>query len=241
MTQISSHLAELYEDYFETDPAGNREREIAAIESVAAIKKMGGGNLGSVIDVGAGDGVVSAEIDHNRLATRITAAEISPSGLSRIRDRNFSVPVTIQQIDGYSLPFTDHAFDTAVCSHVIEHVEHERIFLREVARVANQLFLIAPLEGGLRGRVDRRMGHINYYSPMSLVNLIETSGFRIQDRLIFPASREREIIISGRFAGTLKSVIRRSITLLARGTAPHIMAHVMAVKAVPERVLDQAK
>lgn len=236
MTQISPYLTNLYEDYFETDSAGTQERALAAVESVAAIQKMGGHTLGSVIDVGAGDGVVSAEIDRHGLATTITAAEISPSGLSRIRARKFRVPVKIQQIDGYTLPFEDSAFATAVCSHVIEHVEHERIFLREIARVADQMFLIAPLEGCLRGRVDRRMGHINYYSPMSLSNLVETSGFRIEESLVFPASSEREQIISGRFAGALKSAIRRSVTLLARGLAPHLMTHVMAIQAIPERL-----
>lgn len=240
MTKISTHLSELYQDYFETNPADDQERAFAAAESVAAVVKLGGRDLGNVIDVGAGDGVVSAEIDMRRLASSIVAAEISPSGIKKIKARSFSTPVTVSQIDGYHLPFANGQFDTAVCAHVIEHVEHERTFLREISRVANELYLIAPLEGCLRGQIDRRRGHINYYSPLSLTNLVETSDFAIVGQMIFAASAERERIISGRIFGTFKNTVRRSVSTLAGGLAPHLMAHVMAIRAVPNRI-DQRR
>ena len=236
MEQISSHLSELYEDYFVTDPAADQERAWAATESVDAIVRLGGRALGKMIDVGAGDGLVSAEIDRRGLASSIVAAEISRSGIAKIEARSYTTPLTVQQIDGYRLPFEDGAFDTAVCAHVIEHVEHERIFLREIARVADQLYLVAPLEGGMRGRVDRRAGHINYYTPLSLKNLLETSGFAVQGTSVFAASAERERIISGALVGAIKNAIRRGVTTMAGGYAPHLMTHVMALKAVPERL-----
>ena len=105
MVEISSHLSELYEDYFETDLSGDQERAYAAIESIDAVVKLGGRKLGRVIDVGAGDGVVSAEIDRQGLASSIIAAEISPSGIKRIKARSFVTPLTVAQIDGYRLPF----------------------------------------------------------------------------------------------------------------------------------------
>lgn len=236
MEQISSHLSELYEDYFITDPAADQERAWAAMESVDAIFKLGGDALGKMVDVGAGDGLVSAEIDRRGLASSIVAAEISSSGIAKIKARDYATPLTVEQIDGYRLPFDDSAFDSAVCAHVIEHVEHERIFLREIARVANQLYLVAPLEGGMRGRVDRRGGHINYYTPLSLKNLVETSGFTVSDTLVFAASPERERMISGPFVGAIKNAIRRGVTTLAGNYAPHLMTHVMALKAIPERL-----
>jgi SAM-dependent methyltransferase len=235
MTKISSHLSEFYEDYFETNPAADQERALAAAESVSAVIALGGEKLGNLIDVGAGDGVVSAEIDRRKLASSIVAAEISPSGIERIKARTFQTPITVEQIDGYKLPFNDGRFDTAVCSHVIEHVEHERQFLSEIGRVAKELFLIAPLEGCLRGRVDRRMGHINYYSPLSLANLVETSGFTVVGKTIFAASVERERVISGVVVGTIKNALRRSAAALAGGYAPHLMTHVMAIRARPTK------
>jgi SAM-dependent methyltransferase len=236
VAEISAHLSDLYEDYFETDPAGDQERQFAAAESIAAIVKLGGSSLGTVIDVGAGDGVVSAEIDRRRLATSIVAAEISASGIRKIGERAFATPLTVTQIDGYRLPFGEGQFETAVCAHVIEHVEHEREFLREIGRVANALYLVAPLEGCLRGRIDRSHGHINYYTPLSLPNLVETSGFTVVGQTVFAASAERERIISGAMLGTAKNMVRRSISNLAGGLAPHLMAHVMAIRAVPTRL-----
>lgn len=231
---ISPHLSDLYESYFSTDSTQDRERAFAAVESVDAIVALGGSKLGRVVDVGAGDGVVSAEIDSRKLAASIVATEISASGIEKMRSRNFSTPFQIQQIDGYTLPFAEAEFDSAVCAHVIEHVEHERLFLREICRVAKQLYLIAPLEGGLRGRVDRRMGHINYYTPMSLQNLMETSGFTVTGVRVFAASAERERIISGALKGSIKNGIRRAVTRVAGSYAPHVMNHVMALHAIPD-------
>lgn len=233
MENVSPHLSELYADYFVSDSRMDQERASAAVESADAIVRLGGTSLGKTIDVGAGDGVVSMELDRRKLASSIVAAEISSSGIEKIASRTFSTPLTVQQIDGYRLPFDDKAFDTAVCAHVIEHVEHERVFLREIGRVAKQLFLIAPLEGCMRGTIDRRMGHINYYSPLTLKNLVETSGFQIGGSLVFAASAEREQIMHGPVRGRLRNVIRRSVLRVAGNYAPHLMVHVMAIRAVP--------
>jgi SAM-dependent methyltransferase len=235
METVSPHLSRLYEQYFTTESAKDCERVSAAMESVNAIIALGGVKLGRVIDVGAGDGVVSFEIDRRKIASSIVAAEISASGIEKMLDRSFSGSFQVRQVDGYMLPFENAEFDTAVCAHVIEHVEHERVFLREIARVAKQLFLIAPLEGGLRGRVDRRMGHINYYTPMTLRNLVETSGFVVTAVHIFPASAERERIISGDFKGSIKNLLRKCVTRVTKSYAPHIMTHVMAIHATPGR------
>lgn len=235
MEHISPHLSELYEGYFGSDRVLDHERILAAIESVDAIVSLGGTNLGNVIDVGAGDGVVSAQIDKRGLARAIVAAEISSSGIAKMRQRKFSTPFSIEQVDGYKLPFENNTFDTAVCAHVIEHVEHERIFLREIARVSSELYLIAPLEGGMRGTVDRRMGHINYYSPMILKNLVETSGFAVSATKIFAASLSRERIISGPVKGTIKNTVRKFANASLGSYAPHLMAHVMAIRAIPQR------
>lgn len=233
MSNVSTHLADLYEDYYAPDGPEDVERALAGKDSVDAVVKLGGNRLGKTLDVGAGDGIVSAEIDRRGLASEIVALEISKSGIERILQRKLGSLSAALLFDGYRFPLEAGSFDSAVCAHVIEHVEHERLFLKEIARVARRLYLVAPLEGGARGRICRDMGHINYYSPLTLTNLVETSGFRILDQRIYASSTAYERRISGYAVGTMKSLIRKSVHRLLGRRAPHLMAFVMAIAAEP--------
>jgi trans-aconitate methyltransferase len=227
MVEVSDELTELYEEYFPNDPWESRKNALAARDSVDAIVRLAGRRLGSLVDVGAGDGVVAKEIHDRNIADRITALEISPSGLQKIKALGVASNVT--RFDGYSIPYADKEFDTAICSHVVEHVEHERLFLREVGRIGRRCIFIVPLEGGLRGRIDRRMGHINYYSPLTFRNLIETCGFRLINESIFPCSFEYEKHLAGRLMGSIRAIIRRTNYFLAGPVAPHLMNYIMAI------------
>ena len=231
MVEVANELVGLYEEYFPDNPWESRKNALAAKDSVDAITKLAGLKLGSLIDVGAGDGVVTQEIHHRGIADRITALEISSSGLRKIRSLNVASDVV--KFDGYSIPFADKEFDIAVCSHVIEHVEHERLFLREIGRVSKQCVFIVPLEGGLRGRIDRRMGHINYYSPLTFRNLIETSNLRLIDEFIFPCSADYERHLAGRLRGNIKAFLRRVNALAVGANAPHFMNYIMAIYCEP--------
>lgn len=225
--EVSNELVDLYNEYFPDNPWESRKNALAAIDSVNAIVKLAGVKLGNLLDVGAGDGVVTQEIHRRAITDRITALEISSSGLRKIR--SLGIASDAVQFDGYSIPFANKEFDTAICSHVVEHVEHERLFLREVGRVSKQCVFIVPLEGGFRGRIDRRMGHINYYSPLTFRNLIETSNFRLISEYIFPCSVEYEKHLSGQLNGSIKAFFRRTNALVSGQNSPHFMNYIMAI------------
>lgn len=234
--RVAAEWAELYEGYFPDDPAEAHKNALAAADSVDAVARLCGASLGATIDVGAGDGAVSAELQWRGLCSELTALEISASGLRKIKARN--PPIVAQCFNGYEIPFGDDHFDTAVCPHVVEHVEHERMFLREVGRVAKQCVFIVPLEGGFRGRVDRRMGHINYYTPTTFRNLIETSGFDIVATSVYPSSSAYEQHLHGKLGGTLRNAIRISVLKIGGSVAPHLMVYVMAIHCVRSKEKD---
>ena len=58
--------------------------------------------------------------------------------------RHVDVPNFVQVDNIYRLPFQDGAFDTVLCSHTIEHVEHPRRFDRELRRVGKTVVYIIP-------------------------------------------------------------------------------------------------
>ena len=85
------------------------------------------------LDVGAGDGGVSAGLANYTGITAV-ACDLSPSAaLSSIRTTGAEVGLV--SANGYRLPFRDETFDAVACLEVIEHVPEPERFGAEVMRV----------------------------------------------------------------------------------------------------------
>lgn len=136
-----------------------------------------------VLEVGAGDGSILHFLNEWNFAPELYALEIAQSGVELIKERKLSRLVLAQSFDGYKIPFEDNAFDLVILAHVLEHVEHERILLRELKRVAKYIVVEVPKD--YRFGVDKRMkhfldyGHINMYTPTSLRFLLQSEGLEI--------------------------------------------------------------
>jgi len=136
-----------------------------------------------VLEVGAGDGSILHFLNEWRFAPELYALEIAQSGVDIIMERKLSLLKDAQTFDGYKIPYEDDAFDLVILAHVLEHVEHERILLRELKRVAKNIVVEVPKD--YRFGVDNRMkhfldyGHINMYTPTSLRFLLQSEGLEI--------------------------------------------------------------
>ena len=136
-----------------------------------------------VLEVGAGDGSILKLLAEKYFAPEYHAVEISESGVEHIKSRKIPGLKTVQIFDGYHLPFDDSSFDLIILSHVLEHVEHERLLLRELKRVATYCVIEVPRD--YKTDVDKRIkhflayGHINMYTPTSLRYLLKTEGFDV--------------------------------------------------------------
>jgi ubiquinone/menaquinone biosynthesis C-methylase UbiE len=233
MAHVAPNLVELYQSYYETN-RDESNRTLSAKDTVEHIRSHGDQSLGRLLDVGAGNGSTLAAIEKAGLASELYALEISPTGAARIEGRGLRTLRDVRQFDGYSIPYPDKAFDTAICIHVIEHVEHERLFLRELARVANTVFVEVPLEGGLRGRVVDTYGHINFYTPMIFLNLLKTAGLRPVSHRVVTSSKEYEQLCYGKIRGAVKNAIRRTVLKLLPEAAPHLMTYLINVKCTTD-------
>jgi len=119
------------------------------------------------IDIGSGNGAVIA-----------------------IQERQLKSLKSVQKFDGYKIPFDNKSFELSLCSHVIEHVEHPRLLLREIARVANYHYFEVPIDFSFY--VDQKIqhyldyGHINIYTPALFKFLLKSEGFEVIDeRFLF--------------------------------------------------------
>lgn len=147
-----------------------------------------------VLEVGAGDGSILHFLNDWNFAPEIYALEIAQSGVNLILDRKLSNLKEAKTFDGYKIPYENDSFDLVILAHVLEHVEHERILLRELKRVAKYVVVEVPKD--YRFGVDKRMkhfldyGHINMYTPTSLRFLLQSEGLEIIEDKVSMTSPE---------------------------------------------------
>ncbi|CAK06302.1 MULTISPECIES: class I SAM-dependent methyltransferase [Rhizobium] len=225
----STEILEMYEGYY-ADGSVSEKRAIAARQSVGHIRKITEGQtFNSVVDIGAGEGAVLSELSNSAFAKQFAAVEISKSGLDAISNRRIKNLASVDQFDGYKIPHPGKAFDLALAIHVLEHVEHERMFLYEARRVSRKLYIEVPLE--LTRNLDKSIresgpyGHINFYTPGSFENLLKTCGFKVERLMVFPHDIEYEQHLAGKAKGWLKYQIRQNFLKLAPKTAARNMVY----------------
>jgi len=183
---ISGNVKNAYDEFYQ----GHDEawRMLGAKYKAEHITEVCAGHtFQKVLEVGAGDGSILKFLSEQNFAPEYHAVEISESGVAHILSRTINNLLSVQIFDGYHLPFDDDAFDLIILSHVLEHVEHERVLLRELKRVASYVVIEVPLD--YKAGVDKRIkhflayGHINVYTPTSLRYLLRTEGFEITNDL----------------------------------------------------------
>ena len=86
-----------------------------------------------ILDVGCGDGLLSAQTCAKRPDLDIHGIDVLP------RERSY-IPVEI--FDGSRIPFPDRSFDAVLFSDVFHHTEDATVLLREAHRVTRQCVLI---------------------------------------------------------------------------------------------------
>lgn len=212
--QFNDALISIYRDYY-LDEIVLAKRKISAHQSVDHLRSLlPPRNYQSIIDIGAGDGSVLVELDKLKISNQLHAVEISESGCFSIRQKSIQSLQSVNQFNGYNIPFEDTSFELGLAIHVLEHVEHERAFLHEISRVCDFLYIEVPLELSLRIKnninAGRKFGHINFYNQATFVNLLNSCDLEILNYKTFSASIEYEKHIASWPKGHLKYLIKSS-------------------------------
>jgi len=233
---VSDSLQKMYDDYY-GDNSLHSKRYIAALQSYKHILDCcKGKHFQKVLDVGAGEGSLLEQMSINNFAQHLYGVEISESGCQIIQDKKIPNLIDILKFDGYKIPYPDKYFDLAISVHVLEHVEHERLFLYELKRVAKNVLIEVPLEHTLRIdkaiNTSRRYGHINYYTPSTFANILTTSGYSIEGFQVFAHSKEYECFLSGKLKGTLKHLTRQGLLKYLPKFATYLTTYVATALCV---------
>ncbi|MGA3200001.1 MAG: class I SAM-dependent methyltransferase [Halobacteriota archaeon] len=185
---VSKPLKTFYDEYYGADYTTDGRLDLRWLDSFDKARNITSlcdtVQHARILDIGCGDGAVLKRLSDEEFGRQFYGLEISPTGLALTKKRAIKNLVECKLYDGYQIPYGDDQFDLAVLSHVVEHLEHPRMLLREARRVATHVFLEVPLEDHLRQKrdyfsTDDVEGHINPYSLKTVRWLVQTCGFEI--------------------------------------------------------------
>jgi 2-polyprenyl-3-methyl-5-hydroxy-6-metoxy-1,4-benzoquinol methylase len=151
----------------------------------------------TVLDVGCGEGVLTAEWAERLGDGRIVGIDLDDPKLRAEWERRTRPNLEFRVEEATSLSFADDEFDMACAIEVLEHVPEPEATLAEMARVASKHLLVSvprePLWRGLnvaRGAYVRDLGntpgHVNHWSKRAFVALLSRYGTVEQARSPFP-------------------------------------------------------
>jgi SAM-dependent methyltransferase len=139
-------------------------------QCVDAILKDIVGN--SVLEVGCGRGFLTRKIKEAGFET--TATDIVLSEQIQRLDNS----IKFLNADISALPFTDHAFDTVICTHVLEHVVDFRKAVGELRRCAKRrLIIVVPMQRPYRYTFDLHLRFLPYIHSILLEMMPLRKGF----------------------------------------------------------------
>jgi 2-polyprenyl-3-methyl-5-hydroxy-6-metoxy-1,4-benzoquinol methylase len=151
----------------------------------------------SILDVGCGEGVLTAQWADRLGDRRIVGIDLDDPKLKAEWEQRRRANLEYRVEDATNLSFADGEFDMATAIEVLEHVPDPERTVSEMARVAKRWLLVSvprePLWRGLnmaRGAYLKDLGntpgHVNHWSKRSFVSMLARHGAVQEVRSPFP-------------------------------------------------------
>jgi SAM-dependent methyltransferase len=146
----------------------------------------------SVAEIGCGDGALLAELSARGFGESLAGFDISTAAVDLTRARAIPRVDSLVVFDGVRLPVADSAFDLAVLSHVLEHVDGPGRLLREVARAARAVIVEVPLERNAsavrasKRAAAQRIGHVQTLDRAAVAAMVDNAGLHVVADLLDP-------------------------------------------------------
>lgn len=151
----------------------------------------------SILDIGCGEGVLSADWAARPGVARVEGVDLEDPGLRAEWAARERPGLAFRAGDAAALPDPDSSWDLVAAVELLEHVAEPERVLAELARVARRHVLLSvprePLWRGLnlaRGAYVRELGntpgHLNHWTPRGIGRLAARHGTVAAGRAPFP-------------------------------------------------------
>ena len=143
---------------------------------------------GDILEIGSGIGNISRFFVHD--GAHISLSDYDNSFLPGLQERFGRYPnlTGVYRIDlmdpdpSDSNPELIGRFDTVFALNVVEHIEDDRLAIKNAwkfLKPGGKIVLLVPAFPSLFNGFDKQLGHYRRYRPSSLKLLLESSGFRV--------------------------------------------------------------
>jgi 2-polyprenyl-3-methyl-5-hydroxy-6-metoxy-1,4-benzoquinol methylase len=182
------------------DPAGLETLELFAdtvqfnkwlFESLAPYCKS------HVLEIGSGIGNISALLENK--FDKVTLSDLRPEYCEFLEKKFASsqhvkgvrlIDLSVKDIRA-SYPDLIGAFDSIVASNVVEHIEDDRLVMRNCASMlkpGGHAVVLVPAYQWLYNSFDKELGHYRRYTKKSLKRVFEEEGFKVIHSQYFNAA-----------------------------------------------------
>ncbi len=136
------------------------------------IKKL---NVNSMLDIGCGEGSFLRFVASKNPKIVLSGADISQTAINNAEE-NF--PGSKFYIVDFEKEYLQEKYDLITAIDVIEHINNDVNFLKNLSKMSGKYLLICTLLGKMRP-FEKIMGHVRNYSFDELLTKIKSAGFYI--------------------------------------------------------------
>ena len=133
----------------------------------------------SILDLGCGSGLTVQSLTAR--GHRVVGVDVLTEGLQATRQ--FLPGALLLQADITCLPLKENSFDAVLLLDVLEHVDDQIVLehVQELLRPDGQVFLSVPTFPRVWSYRDEAAGHLRRYTYVSLLHLLNRTGFEVHD------------------------------------------------------------
>jgi SAM-dependent methyltransferase len=139
-------------------------------------KEIKNNKIGKMLDVGCGTGALMDDMKDS--AQELWGVDISEQAISFCKQRGHT---NLIQVDATEIPFSDNEFDTISAIGIIEHIDDDKGFVKELARVTKvngTLIIVSSSFQFLWSMHDIANEHIRRYYLRDLDRIMKDQGFK---------------------------------------------------------------
>jgi SAM-dependent methyltransferase len=152
---------------------------------------------GKILEIGSGIGNISDFLldDKHNVTLSDLKSEYCEYLSKHFRDKKSLVSTEQINLEDYDFENKysgiQNSFDTVFALNVIEHIENDSLAIqncRKLLKPGGDLIILVPSYKCLYCRFDKELGHFRRYNRKSLLMLLKSNGFTINDLFNFNAA-----------------------------------------------------